>query len=243
MLAERGTKVVLGARRPERLEALAGRIAASGGEAAWARADVRRREDLSRLVELACERFGRLDVLVGNAGIGPVSLLDEVRVGDWEDMIDVNIKGVLYSIAAALPVFRKQGFGHFVHIASTAAVMVVPTMAVYSATKIAVRAISEGLRQEAGAKLRVPIVTPGFVSTELVESVTDPQLRDRFAALRDVLRFWPKTVRKSTGTGSSLFGGSRAPGRSRHGYSARLARYYLAARCHADGDVIAGCCV
>jgi hypothetical protein len=116
MLAERGTKVVLGARRPERLEALAGRIAASGGEAAWARADVTRREDLSRLVELACERFGRLDVLVGNAGIGPVSLLDDVRVGDWDDMIDVNIKGVLYGIATALPVFRKQGFGHFVHI-------------------------------------------------------------------------------------------------------------------------------
>lgn len=193
-LAGRGAKVVLGARRVERLQALAGRIAACGGDTAYARTDVRRHEDLSGLVELACKRFGVLDALVANAGIGPVSLLDDVRVGDWEDMIDVNVKGVLYGIAAALPVFRKQGFGHFVHIASTAALKIVPTMAVYSATKAAVRAISEGLRQEAGDKLRVTIVTPGFVSTDFVESVADPRVKARLAASRDEFAIPPDAI-------------------------------------------------
>ena len=120
LLAERGARVVLRARRSDRLVALADRIARAGGEAAYAPTDVRRRDALSNLVKLACERFGRLDVLVNNAGIAPTSLLDELRVDDWEEMIDVNIKGVLYGIAAALPVFRKQGFGHFVNTASTA---------------------------------------------------------------------------------------------------------------------------
>jgi NADP-dependent 3-hydroxy acid dehydrogenase YdfG len=126
-------------------------------------ADVKRRDDLSNLVKVACERYGKLDVLVNNAGIGPISPLHDLRVEDWEEMIDVNIKGVLYGIAAALPVFRKQGFGHFVNTASTAGLITKPTMSVYSATKFAVRAISEGLRQEAGDKLRVTIISPGFV--------------------------------------------------------------------------------
>ena len=122
----------------------------TGGEAAYAPTDVKRRDDLSALVKLACERYGKLDVLVNNAGVMPISPLDDLRVEDWEEMIDVNIKGVLYGIAAALPVFRTQGFGHFVNIASTAGLKTVPNMAVYSGTKFAVRAISEGLRQEAG---------------------------------------------------------------------------------------------
>src|SRR2546430_1649475 len=113
MLAGRGAKVVLGARGLDRLEALARRIAGAGGEGAYAQTDVRRREDLTSLVNLACERFGKLDVLINNAGIGPISPLDDLRVEDWENMIDINIKGVLYGIAAALPVFRKQGFGAF----------------------------------------------------------------------------------------------------------------------------------
>jgi NADP-dependent 3-hydroxy acid dehydrogenase YdfG len=108
LLAERCAKVVLGARRSDRLEALADRIVAAGGEVAYARTDVKQRDDLSNLVKLACERYGKLDVLVNNAGIGPVSLLDDLRVEDWEEMIDINIKGVLYGIAAALPVFRRD---------------------------------------------------------------------------------------------------------------------------------------
>ena len=169
--------VVLGARGLDRLEALADRIARAGGGAVYARTDVKRREDLSNLVNLACERYGKLDVLVNNAGIMPVSPLDDLRVKDWEEMIDINIKGVLYGIAAALPVIRKQGFGHFVNTASTAGLKIVPTMAVYSGTKLAVRAISEGLRQEAGDKLRVTIISPGFVHTDFAEAMTNPEVK------------------------------------------------------------------
>jgi NADP-dependent 3-hydroxy acid dehydrogenase YdfG len=131
MLAERGAKVVLGATGSDRLKAVADRIAKAGGEAAHAKTDVRRRGDVTNLINLAPERYGRLDVLVNNAGIGPISPLDDLRVTEWEDMIDINIKGVLYGIAAALPIFRKQGFGHFVNAASTAGHKTVPNQAVY----------------------------------------------------------------------------------------------------------------
>lgn len=187
LLAGRGAKVVLGARRPDRLEALAARIAAAGGEAAHAPTDVTRRDDLTRLVALARERFGRLDVLVGNAGIGPISRFDDLRVDDWEAMIDVNIKGVLYGIAAALPVFRAQGSGHFVHVVSTAGLKVVPLQGVYAATKNAVRTINEALRQEAGPHLRVTGISPGFIRTDFADSMTDPavaaQVRDRMGQI------------------------------------------------------------
>jgi NADP-dependent 3-hydroxy acid dehydrogenase YdfG len=139
LLAARGAKVVLEARRTEHLEGLVTRITQAGGEAAYVETDLKRREDLVAFVEMACARFGRLDVLVSNAGIGPISRLDELRVADWEEMIDVNLKGFLYAIAAALPVFRKQGFGHFITIVSTAGLTITPTMAVYAGTKNAVR--------------------------------------------------------------------------------------------------------
>ncbi|HEY6887374.1 MAG TPA: SDR family oxidoreductase [Solirubrobacter sp.] len=194
LLAERGAKVVLGARREDWLQALAARI---GDAAAYLPIDVRRREDLERLVALAVERFGRLDVLVNNAGIGPISRLDALRVEDWEDMIDVNLKGVLYGIAAALPVFREQGSGHVVSTASTAAHRIVPTMAVYAATKTAVRVISEGLRQEAGDRLRVTVVTPGFVDTEFAGSITDPAVREQIAAAGDGLGMGPDAIARA----------------------------------------------
>ncbi|MFD9355723.1 SDR family oxidoreductase [Streptomyces sp. NPDC060031] len=176
LLAEHGAKVVLGARRPERLEALAARIEQAGGEAAWVRTDVTRREDLVGLVELARDRYGKLDVLVSNAGIGLISPLDDLRVEDWEEMIDVNLKGVLYGIAAALPVFRGQGFGHFVNTVSTAGLRIVPLQSVYAGTKNAVRTISEGLRQEAGDSLRVTVVSPGAVRTDFTERM-DPDAK------------------------------------------------------------------
>jgi len=185
LLARRGAKVVLGARRSERLQALAARIADAGGDAAYTATDVRRRADLAGLVDLARDRYGKLDVLVNNAGIGPISPLDDLRVEDWEDMIDINVKGVLYGIAAALPAFREQGFGQFVNTASTAAHRVVPNMSVYAATKMAVRAISEGLRQEAGASLRVTVISPGFIGTDFAESVTDPAVRAQIVESRD----------------------------------------------------------
>ncbi|PGH50686.1 SDR family oxidoreductase [Streptomyces sp. Ru87] len=196
LLAERGAKVVLGARRPKRLEALAARIEKAGGAAAWARTDVTRRADLSGLVRLARDRFGRLDVLVSNAGVGPISRLDDLRVEDWEKMIDVNLKGVLYGIAEALPVFREQGTGHFVNIVSTSGLSVVPLQSVYAGTKNAVRTISEGLRQEAGDSLRVTVVSPGFVRTDFAEQM-EPEIRKRITGEMDRIGLPPDAVARA----------------------------------------------
>ncbi|MBB4910045.1 SDR family oxidoreductase [Actinophytocola algeriensis] len=168
VLASHGAKLVLGARREERLAAVADRLGAERLSV-----DVRRRADVADLVSLARKRFGRLDVLVSNAGVMPISLLDELRVDDWDAMVDVNLKGVLHGVAAALPVFREQGSGHFVHVASTAGLTIRPTMAVYAATKFAVRAFSEGLRQEAGDQVRVTIISPGMTATNS-DTITDP---------------------------------------------------------------------
>ncbi|MBR0993770.1 SDR family oxidoreductase [Bradyrhizobium japonicum] len=178
-LAEHGAVVVLGARRRDRLETLAASIVSKGGKASYRAIDVKQRQDVAGLVALATEQYGKLDVLINNAGIAPISRLDDLRVDDWEDMIDVNVKGVLYGIAAALPVFRRQGFGHFVNTLSTAGIRIVPTMAVYAGSKNAVRAISEGLRQEAGPSLRVTTISPGYVDTELPSSMTDSELRQQ----------------------------------------------------------------
>jgi NADP-dependent 3-hydroxy acid dehydrogenase YdfG len=197
LLAERGANVVLGARRSDRLQALADRIVDAGGKAAFAQTDVRRRDDLATLVAVARERYGKLDVLVNNAGIGPISPLDDLRVEEWEQMIDINVKGVLYGIAAAMPVFREQGTGHFVNIASTAAYRTVPNQAVYSGTKLAVRAISEGLRQEAGDKLRVTIVSPGFVRTDFVETVANPEVKAQLVASRDQFAVPPEAIARA----------------------------------------------
>ncbi|AJZ84384.1 MULTISPECIES: SDR family oxidoreductase [Streptomyces] len=197
LLAERGAKVVLAARRSDRIEALAARITEAGGEAVAVVTDVKRRADLSRLVATARERYGRLDVLVSNAGISPISALDDLRVEDWEAMVDVNIKGVLYGIAEALPVFREQGSGHFVHTLSTAGLSIVPTMSVYAGTKNAVRAISEGLRQEAGETLRVTTVSPGFIRTELAGSITDPDARNGIQASMDKIAISPDAIARA----------------------------------------------
>lgn len=197
LLAERGAKVVLAARRSDRIEALAARIAGAGGEAVAVVTDVTRRADLSRLVATARERYGKLDVLVSNAGISPISALDDLRVEDWEAMVDVNIKGVLYGIAEALPVFREQGSGHFVHTLSTAGLTIVPTMSVYAGTKNAVRAISEGLRQEAGETLRVTTVSPGFIRTELADSITDPDARSGIQASMDKIAISPDAIARA----------------------------------------------
>jgi NADP-dependent 3-hydroxy acid dehydrogenase YdfG len=184
LLAAAGAKVVLGARRSDRLEAIAADIRGKKGEVEIQAIDVSKREDLTRFVKAAQDRFGRLDVLVNNAGVMPLSPLDDLRVEEWERMIDVNIKGVLYGIAAALPLFRKQESGHFINISSVAGHRVAPTGAVYSGTKFAVRAISEGLRQEAGDKIRVTIISPGAVESELAETITNPAVKKRIEDYR-----------------------------------------------------------
>ena len=197
LLAAGGARVVLCARGADRLAALAARIADAGGDVAHARTDVRRRGDLADLVRLACERYGKCDVLISNAGVMPISPLDDLRVWEWEEMIDINIKGVLYGIAAALPVFRRQGFGHFVNIASTAGHLVRPDMSVYAGTKFAVRAISEGLRQEAGDKLRVTIISPGFTRTNFAEAVSNPQIKAQLAESRDKIAMPPEAIARA----------------------------------------------
>ncbi len=194
LLAERGAKLVLGARRTGHLAALADEIHFAGGEAAYIGTDVTRRQDLAALIGLAVDRFGRLDVLVNNAGIGPISLLDDLRVADWEAMIDVNIKGVLYGIAAALPVFRAQRSGHFVNVLSTAGLRVVPMQSVYAGTKNAVRTISEGLRQEAGPDLRVTVISPGFVHTDFADSMTVAEVKAQTVAARDKMAIPPAAI-------------------------------------------------
>jgi NADP-dependent 3-hydroxy acid dehydrogenase YdfG len=164
---------------------LVDRIEKAGGEAVATRTDVTRLADLSALVTLARDRFGRLDVLVSNAGDGSISALDDLRVEEWDRMVDVNIKGLLHGIGAALPVFRAQGDGQFVTIASTSAFRIVPTMAVYAGTKHAVRAICEGLRQEAGDSLRVTTISPGPIDTPFAEASSNPALRAQIAGMRD----------------------------------------------------------
>jgi len=197
LLAARGARLVLGARRVAPLKAITDEIVNSGGEASYITTDVTRRKDLADLVALAGERYGRLDVLIGNAGIGPISPLDDLRVEDWEAMIDVNLKGFLYGIAAALPVFRRQGFGHFVTVISTAGLKVVPNQAVYAGTKNAVRTISEGLRLEAGNKLRVTGISPGFVKTDFAASMTDPQVRAAIIAKMDEIAISPDAIARA----------------------------------------------
>jgi NADP-dependent 3-hydroxy acid dehydrogenase YdfG len=176
-LAARGAKVVLAARRTDRLDKVVAEIREAGGEAIAVATDVARRADLEKLAAAAVEAFGRIDVLVNNAGVMPLSPLDKLKVDEWDRTIDVNIKGVLYGIAAVLPRMQAQGSGHIVNVASIAGLKVfTPIGTVYSATKHAVRAISEGLRVEVGnSGVRVTIVSPGAVDSELKLGSSDAE--------------------------------------------------------------------
>lgn len=176
MLAARGAKVVMGARRVDRLDAIATEIAEAGGEASWYETDVTEPEDLVGLVDEAIESFGRVDVLVNNAGLMPLSFLRNAKIDEWDEMIDVNIKGVLYGIAAVMPVMQEQKQGHIINMASVAAHSVFPSGAVYCATKHAVRAITEGLLQEAAGMIKATLISPGPVDTELLDTISDERL-------------------------------------------------------------------
>jgi NADP-dependent 3-hydroxy acid dehydrogenase YdfG len=174
-LAARGARVVLAARRTDRLDKLVSQIRAEGGQAIAVATDVSRREDMEKLAAATLEAYGRIDVLVNNAGVMPLSPIDKLKVDEWDRTIDVNIKGVLYGIAAVLPQMKKQASGHVINIASIAGIKVfTPIGTVYSATKHAVRAISEGLRIEAAPSgIRVTTVSPGAVESELKFGSTD----------------------------------------------------------------------
>ncbi|KGM35918.1 oxidoreductase [Inquilinus limosus MP06] len=184
--AKAGAAVMLGARRLHRLEAVAEEIRRDGGRVALQRLDVTRREDVEAFVQAAVAQFGRLDVIVNNAGVMPLSPVADLKVEEWDRMVDVNLRGVLYGVAAALPVFRAQDGGHVVNVTSVADRRIVPTAAVYSATKYAVRAFSEGLRQEIGGGIRVTVVAPGATESELANGISDPELRR--AAIEDYRR-------------------------------------------------------
>jgi NADP-dependent 3-hydroxy acid dehydrogenase YdfG len=177
-LAAQGAAVVLGARRIERLEALVGEITAAGGQALAVATDVTDRAQVQRLVDAAVETYGRIDVLVNNAGIMPLSPLERLKVDEWDRMIDVNLKGVLYGVAAALPHMTAQKSGHIINLSSVAGHKVFGGSAVYSATKFGVRALSEGLRMEVKPYgIRTTIICPGAVKTELLDHITEADVQ------------------------------------------------------------------
>ena len=184
-LARHGATVVLGARRLARLEELASEITAAGGKAAARALDVTRLADVQSFADAALTQFGRIDVIVNNAGVMPLSPLAALKTDEWDRMIDVNIRGVLHGIAAVLPTMQKQGSGHIINLSSIGGLYVVPTAAVYCATKYAVRAITDGLRQE-HTDLRVTCVYPGVVESELANTITDPTAARAMESFRQI---------------------------------------------------------
>lgn len=197
-LASHGAIVVLGARRINQLEKVVSDIKLLGGQAYCLKTDVTVREDLCGLVDFSLERFGCLDVIINNAGVMSVAPLSELKVDEWNHMIDVNIKGVLYGIAAALPVFKKQGFGHFINISSVAGLKVAsPGSTVYSGTKFAVRAISDGLRHEVGGQIKTTVIEPGAVQSELKYGSSHLESRSRIIDFYDKIAIDPEAIAKA----------------------------------------------
>src|SRR5690348_1997380 len=180
LLSAQGATVVLGARRANRLQALANEIEARGGKALALETDVTRREQVKALVDSAVHKYGGIDVMINNAGLMPQAPLEQLKVDEWDRMIDVNVKGVMHGIAAALPHMQRQKSGHFINVSSVAGHRVGPGFAVYAATKHAVRALSEGLRQEVKPyNIRTTVISPGAVATELPNTITDPAAAER----------------------------------------------------------------
>jgi NADP-dependent 3-hydroxy acid dehydrogenase YdfG len=180
LLSAQGASVVLGARRVDRLQALADELTGSGGQALAVTTDVTDCDQVKRLVDGAVQAYGRIDVMINNAGLMPQAPLERLKIDEWNRMIDVNIKGVLYGIAAALPYMQQQQAGHIINVSSVAGHKVGPGFAVYAATKHAVRALSEGLRQEVKPyNIRTTVISPGAVDTELPNSVTEPDIAEK----------------------------------------------------------------
>jgi NADP-dependent 3-hydroxy acid dehydrogenase YdfG len=197
-LAASGHSIVLGARRTERIADIARDIELAGGQAFSRELDVTELDSMKNFVAAAHERHGRIDVLVNNAGVMPLSFMAELRVDDWNRMIDVNLRGVLNGIAAVLPVMTEQKSGHIINVASVSGHRVDPTAAVYSATKFAVRALSEGLRQES-RNLRVTVVSPGLTRTELFDGIANPQVEAGARAMLDDASIPPGAIAEAIG--------------------------------------------
>ena len=185
VLAAAGARVVLGARRGETLHGSATSSPAGGGQVRTRALDARQLDDVKAFAAFAEAEFGQVDVLVNNAGVMPLSPLTELKIDEWNWMIDVNIRGVLHGIAAVLPGMEARGDGHIVNLSSVGGFVVQPTAAVYAATKFAVRAISEGLRKES-AKVRCTCIYPGVVTSELASTISDPTARERMEGYRKV---------------------------------------------------------
>ncbi|MEV5503478.1 SDR family oxidoreductase [Nonomuraea fuscirosea] len=198
-LAERGARLVLGARRKDRLREVVAQIAAQGGSAVGEVVDVTRREDMMLLTDTAIDRYGRLDVLISNAGTMAVSPFDDLRQDDWDAMVATHVTGLLNGIGAALPVFRRQRSGQFVNVASTAAYVVKSPQGVYAATKAAVKVLTEALRQESGPDLRVTLVSPGFTNTEGVGKGAPPEAAVAIARQRDEIAIPPSAIAAAIG--------------------------------------------
>ncbi|WP_030543873.1 SDR family oxidoreductase [Streptomyces albus] len=198
LLARRGAAVVLAARRRERIDAIAEDIREEGGRAAACVVDVTEADDLRRLVSTTVDRYSRIDVLVNNAGIAPIGPLADLDTDNWSAMIDVNLRGMLNGVAAALPVFREQGAGHLVSIVSVAGLSVSPSMAVYAATKNAVRTVHEGLRAEStDGVVRTTAISPGYVRTDLADSMADPDIREQTRRTMDAMGIPPDAVARA----------------------------------------------
>ncbi|MDP1442531.1 SDR family oxidoreductase [Priestia megaterium] len=186
-LASKGVKLVLAARREDRLKKLQEEIQKNGGQAIYKVTDVASHEQMEELAEYVLTEFGKIDVMVNNAGVMPLSPVYQKKINEWDSMIDINIKGVLYGIAAVLPSMRERKEGHIINVSSIAGHLVFHASAVYSGTKFAVRAITEGLRkEEAPNNIRTTIISPGTISTELLESISDEELKSEIVEVSKI---------------------------------------------------------
>lgn len=176
-LAENGAKVVLGARRTPQLQELVEKIKNEGGQATFAQIDVKNRADLLRLVSTAVEQYGKLDVIVNNAGVSQLSRIEDLDIDGWEEMIEVNLKGVLYGMAAAISVFRPQQSGHIINIISTSGIKIVPMQGIYAGTKNAIRTIAEAFRQESDGNVRITGISPGLVKTDFADNIKNEEMK------------------------------------------------------------------
>jgi len=193
-LAKNGAKVVLGARRTAQLQQIADKIKSKGGEATFAQIDVKNKADLVKLVNTAVEQYGKLDAIVNNAGVSQLSRIDDLDIEGWEEMIDINLKGVLYGMAASIPVFKQQQSGHIVNIISTSGIKIVPMQGVYAGTKNAIRTIAEAFRQESDGNIRITGISPGLVKTDFADNIKNEEMKTAVQKGMEQIAIYPIAI-------------------------------------------------